>query len=215
MFFVDRTDAAAKLSAEVLQDLPNVSSFVAVGLARGGVPIAARIATDAGISLNALVVDDMGDGKSFQLIVTPFGEGVLVEMENLQPLRLMYIQNVSTLKIPGANQLLEKAHQRQHLYNGESFEVGEKVLLCDDGIVSGRTALAASLMLRRRFGVKEIVLAVPVIPRDLKSSDIMVDEIIFWRQSTLSSAPATGMFYDSFGDVPDAIVSQLVRDARS
>ncbi len=68
-------------------------------------------------------------------------------------------------------------------------------------------------MLRQYFGVESIVFATPVIPSAFRASDVDADQVIYWRRSTLQ-APPTGMFYRSFGDVPDDTVAQLVNERR-
>lgn len=211
MFFANRTDAGEKVARAIMQTIGPGDHHV-VGLARGGVPIGFVVAQGLGSSLSSLLIDDIVSPQTGkQIFVTPFGDRVLFQNGNYS---ILNNKPVADADLPDIDQLLRSVRERHERYNGPEFEVGRKVILCDDGVVSGKTVLAATLMLRHRFGVEHITLAVPVVPRTMEAEHIGVDELIFHRRSSLSR-PATGMFYDEFADVPDEEVVQLVMKNRT
>ena len=210
MFFTDRTDAGARLAACVVAQRAAPEGYHVVGRARGGVPIGFALAQALGLPLSALLIDDMEmeeEGK--HLFVTPFGSGQLYQ-HTCEPL---YAEDVSLLPVTGYEQLLASVRERQLRYNGETFEPGSHVILCDDGVVSGKTAFTAATLLRQHFGVESIIFATPVVPSGFRTTNVDADQIIYWRRSTLP-APTTGMFYKSFDDVPDDTVTELVNARR-
>ena len=207
LFFVDRTDAGNRLADVMHATASEMSGFHVVGLARGGVPIAAAIAARFSLTLSSFLVDDWR-GEKRHVFVTPFGDGYEVVGQEL-----VYVPDARLLRINPVSLLSRTVATRQSAYNGDLFAVGDRVILCDDGIVSGNTVRAAVAALRMSR-VQEIRFATPVIPSMLQPEDIGVDDIVFCRRSSLV-APPTGMFYRSFPDVDDGAVRSLVESQRA
>ena len=78
---------------------------------------------------------------------------------------------------------------------------GKRVVVVDDGVATGSTAIAA-LRLVREGGAERVVLAVPVGPPGTVSElESVADAVIVLR--TPGSFGAVGAFYDRFGQVTD------------
>lgn len=90
---------------------------------------------------------------------------------------------------------------------------GRSVILVDDGIATGATMTLAARWARAR-DPHELVIAVPVLPRDmLDALSVEVDRIVYL------SAPiffeGIGQFYRNFEQVDDKEVISLLKKARS
>lgn len=205
MFFQDRTDAGEKLAPLVLADKTLAGTDV-IGLARGGVIVAAPIATALGSRLQSMGVEDFSIDAERVLAVTSLGTATLfAEHEST------FVSNLSPfIELEGFPDFLaEQTMARHRRFNGERpLEVGRSIVLCDDGIVTGRSVIAAINSLRHA-GAVEVVVAVPVIP----SYFPLVGEgfrVIPWRISAMKK-PKTGAFYSDFEDTADEEVIEAIR----
>jgi predicted phosphoribosyltransferase len=99
------------------------------------------------------------------------------------------------------------------LYRGNKPPVtweGREIILTDDGIATGYTAIAALRSLRKA-GPKEIILAVPVAPADtLADLRPEVDEIICLLVPDVFMA--VGQFYTHFDQTSDQEVIRLLNE---
>ena len=84
------------------------------------------------------------------------------------------------------------------------------VILVDDGVATGSTAIAAIRALRER-GVARLVFAIPVAPPDTAAVlRLMVDELVVL--ATPRHFHAVGVFYEDFSQVSDdEVVEALAR----
>lgn len=213
MFFENRSDAGRKL-ADILLKKGGFSQWVVIGIARGGVIVASQISEALGIGLKAICVEEFSSQKGF-LVATSLGSGHFYPNSDEED--GMFVPDVSALQLNGKSdrfaKFLESLKQRSMLYNdGHEFRPeAERVILCDDGLVSGMSAFTAIDSLKMA-GIQEIVLAIPVVPPWLLKSGIKA-EIVTWRITTMEN-PATGMFYKEFNDTPDGDVIESVRKAK-
>jgi putative phosphoribosyl transferase len=203
VFFKNRTDAGNQLAA-VVAKAGDFRGWLVIGLARGGVIIGAQIAKALSLPLASFYCDDAPIGKKTYAAT---GLGSVVAWGRLG--RRIIGNDKALRSVPELAELIERVGKKQELYNnGSALEVGGKrIILCDDGIVSGRSAISAIDALRHA-GAAEIILAVPVVPKALPEQ-VAGCRVIFFRRSITSSF-ATGMFYTSFDDVPDEEVKQAI-----
>lgn len=86
---------------------------------------------------------------------------------------------------------------------------GKTVVVVDDGVATGSTAIAA-LRLVRAQGADHVVLAIPVgPPNSVRELETEADEVV-----CLSTPPhfgAVGQFYDRFGQVSDEEAIEYLR----
>lgn len=88
---------------------------------------------------------------------------------------------------------------------------GRTVVIVDDGLATGSTALAAVEAARRR-GAMEVWLAVPVAPREAVSTvKAAVDQLVVLHQPRFFMA--VGAWYEDFTQTSDAEVRDLLRRA--
>ncbi len=78
MFFDNRTDAGLKLVQAFREDSRTFEGWTVIGLARGGVPVAAEVARELELPLHALCVDDLKlSDNSGKLVITGLGTASL------------------------------------------------------------------------------------------------------------------------------------------
>ncbi len=159
--FHDRHEAGRRL-AERLEHLRSEHPVV-LGLPRGGVPVAYEVARSLEAPLDALLVRKLGAPLRPEFGVGAIAEGD-VRIIDHRALAALGIEP-EELKEVVARETAE-LERRQRLYRGTRPPVRlEKrtVILVDDGVATGGTALAAARAARIR-GAARVVLAVPVGP---------------------------------------------------
>lgn len=200
MFFDDRRDAGRKMT-EIVKALPDdFSSWDVVGIARGGVIIAAEVARMLGKTPKAICVEDLKLGEEQLLVATSLGSGMIFGVPGMDGQIGTFISDLNVISGEDVPEFLaEVAAKGVRLMGNDKVVYGEKILLCDDGLVTGRSLLAAISALRYA-GVQEVAAVIPVVlPWAATQEDF---RIITWRVTKMTR-PATGLFYRSFSDTPD------------
>ena len=205
--FKERASAGRELanSLEKFRD----QNVLVIGIPRGGVIVAAEVADALNAPLDLIITRKIGAPGNEELAIGAVA-GVGQVMLNS---KLVEALNVSKDYI---EERVEKAvaeiKRRRRLYLGElpSTNVGNKtVLVIDDGLATGYTALAAIEMLRT-MKPQKIVLAVPVAPSETVASLMPeVDELIYL--SMPREFLAVGQFYDEFHQVTDEEVIDRIK----
>jgi putative phosphoribosyl transferase len=185
---------------------------VVLALPRGGVPVAAEVASRLGAPLDIVVVRKLGCPWQPELGIGAVAEGGV---------RVLNDTLVDELGI-GRRELdaiiaREQAEvdRRVRRYRGERVPIpveGRAVILVDDGLATGYTARAAIEAMRRR-GASRVILAVPVAsPESASALRDRADELVVL--STPSWLFAIGEFYQDFSQMTDdEVVAILDRHA--
>jgi putative phosphoribosyl transferase len=203
--FVDRRDAGEQL-ATLLFPLAG-PDVVILGIPRGGVEVAAVVADMLGAPLDVVIPRKVGAPGNPELGLGAVAEGVEVIDD-----RLLRVLGVSEryLRREIARQQEEIA-RRSALYRGGRPAVplaGKTVIVVDDGVATGGTAVAA-LRKARRDGASKVIFAVPVAPREtLDRLEREADEV----RVLAFPEPfhAVGQWYEEFGQVSDGRVMELL-----
>jgi len=208
MPFSDRTDAGqqlAKALARYRQDKP-----VVLALPRGGVPVAAEIATALGAPLDLVLVRKIGVPYQPELAagaVVDGGSPVVVRNEDI--IRLAGVSEADFTAI--RDRELAEIERRRKLYLGDRAHPALKdrtVIVVDDGIATGATTRAALRAIRTRKP-RKLVLAVPVGPTStLAELRDEADDIVCLEDH--ENFGAIGLFYADFSQVADAVVTDLL-----
>lgn len=208
MPFSDRTDAGqqlAKALAHYRQDKP-----VVLALPRGGVPVAAEIATALGAPLDLVLVRKIGVPYQPELAagaVVDGGSPVVVRNEDI--IRLAGVSEADFAAI--RDRELAEIERRRKLYLGDRAHPALKdrtVIVVDDGIATGATTRAALRAIRTRKP-RKLVLAVPVAPTStLAELRDEADDIVCLEDH--ENFGAIGLFYADFSQVADAVVTDLL-----
>ena len=212
--FADRIEAGREL-ASLLAGYAGRDDVVVLGLPRGGVPVAAEVATALGAALDVLVVRKLGLPSRPELAM-----GAIADVGNA--VEIVTNSSVLThLSVPQADfdavyrrELIE-LRRRTAAYRGDRAPVrltGRVVIIVDDGLATGSTMRAAVAAVRRREPSRLLV-AVPVAGAD--TCDELahdVDQVICARTPDPFVAVRQG--YRDFTQTSDAEVLVALQASR-
>src|SRR5512133_1322268 len=159
--FFDRSEAGQFL-AEYLSNYVNREDVLVLALPRGGVPVAAEVATALNVPLDVFVVRKLGLPGHPELAMGAIATGGV---------RVFNGDVVNSLRIPDevidsvSAEELGELQRREKAYRDDlpPPEVeGKTVILVDDGIATGSTMLVAIAALRQ-LNAARIVVASPVV----------------------------------------------------
>ena len=210
MTFRDRTDAARQLA----QPLTKFSdrNMMVLGMARGGVILAKEIAQAIGAEMDVLVVRKIGAPRNPEYgvgAVAPDGKPVFDKSA-------LYMLGIDELDLePTVRRETQEIERRLKIYRQGMLplEVANRnVILVDDGLATGITALAAARYVKS-LGASYVVFAAPVCSQPgARLLEDEVDELI------CLSAPAVfqavGLWYEDFSQVEDEEVIRAMDFAR-
>lgn len=187
---------------------------VVLGLARGGVAVAQRVAARLHAPLDVLVVRKIGVPWQPELAMGAIAPGgVVVRDDTMFGL---------SGDLAGADAEFDRAVQvertelerREHVYRSglPALELkGMTALLVDDGLATGSTMLAA-IQAARRAGATKVIAAVPVASREaVQRIQGAADEVVTVRIPPLMSS--IGQAYEQFEQLDDATVCRLLERA--
>ncbi|MEV8585767.1 phosphoribosyltransferase family protein [Streptomyces sp. NPDC051180] len=202
MFFSDRTDAGRQLAGRL--DHLKGQDVVVLGLPRGGVPVAAQVAEALGAPLDICLVRKLGVPRQPELAMGALGEGG-VRVLNERVLRDAGVDDRGLAAVEEEEHaLLDERARRYRGSRGSLSLRGRTVVVVDDGLATGATALAACRVVRAR-GAARIVLAVPVAPRGWTARlGGEADETVSVHEPEVFYA--IGPFYRDFTQTADAEV---------
>jgi len=208
--FKDREEAG-RLLAERLSAYRDDPHALILALPRGGVATGYTLSLALRLPLDVLIVRKLGAPGNPEYAIGALAETGSVYL-NREAMRLFSLTR-SDLEKPISAQREEIA-RRQALYrSGRPLPTlaDRTVLLVDDGIATGSTFFA-SVEALRGLGVKRLVAAIPVGPRDTISHvREQVDELIVLMAPELFFA--VGNHYTDFAQVEDERVVRYLREA--
>ncbi|MDQ0504643.1 phosphoribosyltransferase [Xanthobacter agilis] len=202
--FRDRTDAGRRLAVALAGYAGR--DAVVLALPRGGVPVAAEVATALHAPLDLVLVRKIGLPDQPELAMGAVVDGAApIVVRNADILALGHVDKAAF--DTACRRELAEIERRRARYIGARPRApiaGRVVIVVDDGIATGATVKAALEAVRQR-GPTELVLAVPVAPADaLAELTPEVDACV----CLLTPEPfgAIGYFYDDFTQVTDGAV---------
>ena len=209
MLFQDRTDAGRQLAKALLKYKRRHPVILA--LPRGGVPVAAQVAAALDAPLDLLLVRKIGVPSQPELAMGAVADGEEpVIIRNTDVIELSDVSTQEFDEICRVECAEIERRRKRYLGNRIRSEVtGQVAIIIDDGIATGATTLAAIKAVRMRKP-KELVLAVPVAPRDtIKKLHAEADAIVCL--DTPREFGAIGYFYRDFPQVSDDEVIALLK----
>lgn len=210
--FADRTDAGLLLAGR-LAACSGRNDVIVLGLPRGGVPVAAAVASALRLQVDVFVVIKLGTPWEPELAMGAIAEGGVQVLD----LSLMKLLGISEQEMQEVVTAAEKELESQlSTYRGgcPTLELeGKTVILVDDGIATGCSMLAAIAAIRRK-GTAKVVVAVPVSPASGCSQIRMeADEFVSVAEPELFVA--VSQWYRDFVQVSDEDVQRLLQQAES
>ncbi|CAA9561668.1 MAG: Protein-L-isoaspartate O-methyltransferase [uncultured Thermomicrobiales bacterium] len=212
--FHDRTHAGQQIAALLAQLFIDVqaSDLIVLGLARGGVPVAAEAADRLGCALDACVVRKIGAPDQPELAVGAIAPG------DIRVLNRSLILDLG-LSDAAVEQLSWSASQERTRIDEQIRSSAPLprlrdriVVLVDDGLATG-ASMQAAVAWAKASDPRQIVVAVPVAPPRLIDDFRRggVDAISILAPETFGSV---GQFYDDFAEVTTDTVRRLLAEHR-
>lgn len=205
-----RTEAGRVLAEEVAAHIPPGASIV-LGLARGGVPVAAEVATRLSAPLDVLTVRKIGTPGHVELAIGAIASGGLVVRNDELIARLRLTPAEVAARVDVARRELAERDRRLRGDRPPPVLAGAVVVLVDDGVATGATMRAAVAAVRSAAPAR-VVVAVPVGPPDtIEELAALADDVVCPQQPP--GFVAVGEWYRDFGETTDAdVVALLTRD---
>jgi len=207
--FADRDDAGRRLAVRVAQ--LGLHEPVVLGLPRGGVPIARHVADELGAPVDVFVSRKIGLPGSPELGVAAIAEGSpevvpgpYVRDFGLDDERLAAL----------AESEREELRRRVARYRGERALPdlrGREVVLADDGLATGVTAIAAVRALRH-WDIRRLIFAAPVCAPDAVERLVPLVDVVV-SLLTPTRFEAVGLWYERFEQLQDSDVIRLLAGA--
>lgn len=222
MEYASRIAAGRVLAAHLQDDFAHRASHdagaerddvVVLALPRGGVPVAAEVATALGAPLDVIVARKIGAANQPEYAVAAIAEGgsAVIDRAAVRSTRTSEGQLRRTVSAER-----RELARRVEAYRGERAPVaveGRTVILVDDGLATGLTAIAAVRALRERHPARLVVAAPVGSASAVAALEREADEVVcplvpepFW---------AVGEWYVNFDQTSDDEVLSLLSAARS
>ena len=209
--FRDRSDAGRRL-ARRLADLAS-DDVIVLGLPRGGVPVAAEVASLLRAPLDVVLVRKLGLPRQPELAMGAIGEGGVRVLDR----DLVHAAGVTPAQLAAVD-ARERAEllRRTERYRGArpmTSLTGKTAVVVDDGIATGATARAACEVVRAH-GARRIILATPVAAqRSVDALRDVADEVVCVTMPPRMRA--IGDWYEDFAPTSDEEVVRLLDALRS
>ncbi len=203
--FLNREDAGARLAIRLSSERA-ISNSVIIAIPRVGVVVGKAISRILGISFGVLIVKKIGAPQNPELAIGAAGsDGIVFWDEKL----IAYLGLSDKEKEEAYLATVKTIKEREKGFSIKTPNVrGKTVILVDDGVATGATAITSSMILKK-LGSKRIILATPVISkRTKKELERYFDKII--TVETPRSFQAVGQFYQEFPQVEDKEVRKLL-----
>jgi putative phosphoribosyl transferase len=204
--FQDRQDAGRQLAQSLIK-YKNKQPLI-LGIPRGGVIVAYEVAKALLAELDVIVARKLGAPLQPELAIGAIAPG---NIKVLNPELVQYFG----LDDADINKLVEQEQQemerRISAYRAGRADLDVKnrtVIIVDDGLATGLTALAAVRAVKN-MQAKKVILAVPVGAADTVAT--LSKEAIVVCLSTPQQFDAVGYWYRDFAQVTDAEVIALLK----
>lgn len=207
--YPDRDEAGHELAAELARH--HLADPLVLALPRGGVPVGRAVADDLGAQLDVLLVRKVGAPGHEELGLGAVGEDGVTVLDD-ERLRAIGADRREVQRI--AERERHEVVRRARLYRQGHPAIalaGRDVVIVDDGIATGGTAVAAVAVARHR-GAAQVVVGVPVAPPGGVQRLAGVADVVVcpWQ---VEGRFAVGMFYDDFHQLDDAEVLRLLAES--
>ncbi|MGH3356175.1 MAG: phosphoribosyltransferase [Nocardioidaceae bacterium] len=206
--YADRSDAGRTLGEVIVRSGPTEQGAVVLGLPRGGMVVAAEVASVLDAELDVLVVRKLGVPGHAELAFGAVASGGVRVLNDLVVAR-EYLEDDQIERVTSAE--LAELRRREDSYREGRAPLaleGRTVLVVDDGLATGATARAACVAVRRQ-GASRVALAVPVAPVEaVRALSEVADEVVC--PATPWGFRSVGSWYADFDEVTDDEVRALL-----
>jgi putative phosphoribosyl transferase len=209
--FVDRADAGRQLAASLVGAVPRDTGLV-LGLPRGGVPVAAEVATALGLPLDVWCVRKLGVPFHPELAMGAIASGGAV-VRNDDVLATLSSPEAAFERVLSDERAELERRERSFRGGSRALEVrGRGVILVDDGLATGAT-MAAAVRALRSCAPATIVAAAPVGSREAATRiEELADRVVCLHAPMFFGS--VGSFYGTFDQTSDDEVREILAAAR-
>ena len=212
MYIFENREEAGKLLGRLLSQYIeklglSPDDTIILAIPRGGVPIAYYLSKETGIPFSLVITKKIAMPSNPEAAIgaiAPDGTFMLSS----------YAYYLSDTQLEEAKKIaLKEAIEKQRKYLKREPDLKDKnVIIVDDGIATGYTAMVAGLYAKNK-GARKVILAVPVCPEDSinRVKDIF-DEVICYEKVDTPFF-AVGAFYRDFHQVSDEEVKEYEEKA--
>jgi putative phosphoribosyl transferase len=205
--FRDRAEAGRELASHLAHYL-GAPDAVVVGLARGGVIVAAELARALRLPVEVLVVKKLGVPENPECALGAVASGgVRVVNEEIAA----YVPSAELVIEALTDPALAEVERREALYRAGRDPVsfaGRTVILADDGLATGAT-MRAAIAAARALGAGRVVVAVPVgAPDACEAMRTEAEELVCLHAP--GGFRAVGVYYAEFEQVSDEEVRAVL-----
>ncbi|MSP14161.1 MAG: phosphoribosyltransferase [Chloroflexi bacterium] len=205
--FTNRSSAGEQLAAQ-LSAYQDIANGVVLGIPRGGVEVAARVAALLHLPLDVFMARKIGapENAEFALGAVAGNGMVILDEESVRILHVPQDYILDTIR-----EARDRIQHQLALYHREHAPVDLEhkiIIVVDDGVATGATMKASLRVLRESHPIK-LIAAIPVGP------PLTIEEIREIADETIclvAEEPfvAVGRFYENFDQVSDEEVSALL-----
>lgn len=190
----------------------NPPAPLVAALPRGGVPVGFEVSRALGCDLDVLVVRKVGVPFQTELAMGAVGErGVVIR--NRDVMRAARISEPVFESVVAAETAELEARVAIYREVAEPVDPAQRtVIITDDGLATGSTALAA-IDVARAGGAREVWVAVPVAPVDsIRRVEAAADQVVVLHRP--QHFMAVGAWYRDFSQTSNDEVRDLLRRSR-
>jgi len=201
----DRTQAGDDLARELVKrGYASIPDAIVLGVPRGGVEVARRVADGLGLPIDLVIVRKIGAPGAPEFAagaVDPDGRVYANERAHVDP------EWLRAAAVPAHAEVLRRMAAYRCGRPAPDL-TGKTVILVDDGIATGLTAQAALRWLRG-LGVGRLVVAAPVMaPDTAQRLTEEADDVVVLRAP--QGFDAVGRYYEQFPQLSDEDVARLM-----
>lgn len=205
--FADRRHAGERLAGEL--SALRLENAVVVGLARGGIEVAAEVARRLDLPLDTLAVRKVGHPRQPEYAigaVTPDGDAFIRARDGLSDAE---VDDATAQARARAVELDRVLHAEQPAAD----PAGATILLVDDGLATGAT-MTAAVRWAKAAGAARVVAAVPVGAEETAATlELEADEVVCPERLPLFGA--VGFWYEEFAQVTSERALRLLASCRA
>lgn len=207
--FRDRKEAGVLLSKKLLHY--KGKNVIILAIPRGGVVVGAQISNNLNCQLGIIIPRKVGAPENLEYALGAITSDGSIVLNPSVPLSILKDEKFKRQ----CEAEIKEIKRREEEYQGsEKYDIKDKiVILCDDGIATGSTMLAAIKSVEKKIP-KKIVIAVPVLPKDtLLNLQRKVDEVVYLEAPDMFYA--VGQFYWDFSQTTDEEVKNILKERKN
>ncbi len=212
MLFSDREEAGKLLGNRLKEEIEKIGidkdNAVILAIPRGGIPVAYYVSKETGIPFSLVITKKIAlpsDPEAAIGAIAPDGTYLLSSYAG-------YF-SPEEIEIAKENALKEAIEKKNKYLKYEPDIEGKDVIIVDDGIATGYTAMVAGMSAKNK-GARKVILAVPVCPANNREKVKRVFDDFICYEAVDTPFFAVGAFYRDFHQVSDEEVKQYIEKAK-